>query len=61
MRIPRTAAAATVLVALLIHTTAHAAAPAAVPGDTVTLPVQAALAQLEVLNEDRTGYERTKL
>nr|WP_225817999.1 HNH endonuclease family protein [Streptomyces echinatus] len=43
--------------------TAHAApaAPAlAAPGDSVTLPVREALAQLAVRTEDRTGYERTK-
>ncbi|MES9524140.1 HNH endonuclease family protein [Streptomyces capoamus] len=58
MRIPRTAAAAAVLAALLAPTTAHAA-PAAAPGESVTLPVRDALAQLVVSGEDRTGYERT--
>lgn len=29
------------------------------PGDTVTLPVQGALAQLPVRTEDRIGHERT--
>ncbi|MEU1010990.1 HNH endonuclease family protein [Streptomyces sp. NPDC005890] len=57
MRIPGTAAAAA-LAALLIPATAHAA-PAAAPGDSVTLPVRDAFAQLVVSDEDRTGYERT--
>ncbi|MFG3266334.1 HNH endonuclease family protein [Streptomyces bobili] len=45
-----------VLAALFTAATAHAAAP----GDTVTLPVDDALAALPVRDEDRTGYERTK-
>ncbi|WP_229887946.1 HNH endonuclease family protein [Streptomyces olivaceoviridis] len=45
---------------LLVPTTAHAAPAAFAPGDTVTLPVTDALAQLPVRSEDRTGYERTK-
>ncbi|MGW0514873.1 hypothetical protein ACWC4C_13150 [Streptomyces olivaceoviridis] len=62
MRLARTTvAAAAVLAALLTSTTAHAApAPADAPRDTVTLPVQDALAQLPVRSEDRTGYERAK-
>ncbi|QTD95727.1 HNH endonuclease family protein [Streptomyces cyanogenus] len=58
MRIPRTAATASALAALLIPATAHAA-PVAAPGESVTLPVRDALAQLPVSDEDRTGYERT--
>ncbi|KUN17691.1 hypothetical protein AQJ11_38090 [Streptomyces corchorusii] len=60
MRFARTAAVAAVFAALVIPTTAHAAPAASAPGDTVTLPVQDALAQLPVRTEDRTGYERTK-
>ncbi|MGV9420014.1 HNH endonuclease family protein [Streptomyces sp. NPDC003674] len=59
MRLARFAAATAVLAALLIPTTADAAS-AAEPGDTVTLPVRDALAQLPVRVEDRTGYERRK-
>ncbi|MER6039012.1 HNH endonuclease family protein [Streptomyces sp. NPDC001835] len=59
MRLARFAAATAVLAALLISTTADAAS-AAEPGDTVTLPVRDALAQLPVRVEDRTGYERSK-
>ncbi|MFJ3021497.1 hypothetical protein RKD37_001783 [Streptomyces ambofaciens] len=56
MRFPRTAAAAVAaLAALTFPTTAHAD-----PGDTVTLPVRQALAQLPIADEDRTGYERDK-
>ncbi|MFG2858109.1 HNH endonuclease family protein [Streptomyces mirabilis] len=56
--LPAAGAAATAfsaLAALLCPTAAHAA-----PGDTITLPVQDALAALPVQAEDRTGYERTK-
>ncbi|MFI2764815.1 HNH endonuclease family protein [Streptomyces echinatus] len=61
MRFLRTAAAAAVFAALLVPASAHAApATAAAPGDSVTLPVREALAQLPVRIEDRTGYERTK-
>ncbi|MET8771111.1 HNH endonuclease family protein [Streptomyces sp. NPDC004658] len=61
MRLARTTAAtAAVLAALLTPTTAHAAPAATAPRDTVTLPVQDALAQLPVRSEDRSGYERTK-
>ncbi|OQD57532.1 HNH endonuclease [Streptomyces phaeoluteigriseus] len=60
MRPTRAAVAAaavfSVLAALFTPATAHAAAP----GDTVTLPVDDALAALPVRDEDRTGYERTK-
>ncbi|MFF8932296.1 HNH endonuclease family protein [Streptomyces longwoodensis] len=59
MRIPRIAAAAAVLAALLIPTTAHAVPATAAPGETITAPVQDALAQLPVRSEDRAGYERT--
>ncbi|MFJ9733699.1 hypothetical protein ACIRUL_20540 [Streptomyces sp. NPDC101171] len=72
MRLARTATAA--FAALLIPTTAHTAAahtPAArsaaepapqlrAPGETVTLPVRDALAQLPVREEGRTGYDRSK-
>ncbi|MFE3932020.1 hypothetical protein [Streptomyces sp. YIM B13508] len=44
--------------ALLIPTTAHAA-PAAAPGETITLPVRDAHGRLPIDDEDRTGYERT--
>ncbi|MEU6071814.1 hypothetical protein ABZ864_47180 [Streptomyces sp. NPDC047082] len=60
MPFARIAASAAAIIALLIPTTAHAA-PAAEPGETVTLPVRDALAGLPVRPEDRTGYERTKL
>ncbi|AEY86643.1 putative secreted protein [Streptomyces hygroscopicus subsp. jinggangensis 5008] len=61
MRLARTTvAAAAVFAAFLASTTAHAAPAAAAPLNTVTLPVQDALAQLPVRSEDRTGYERTK-
>ncbi|MFM9499868.1 HNH endonuclease family protein [Streptomyces galilaeus] len=50
------AAVFSALAALFTPATAHAAAP----GDTVTLPVDDALAALPVGDEDRTGYERTK-
>ncbi|MBL1109337.1 HNH endonuclease [Streptomyces sp. 5-8] len=60
MRFLRTAAAAAVFAALLVPASAHAAPAAAAPGDSVTLPVREALAQLPVRTEDRTGYERTK-
>lgn len=53
--------------ALLTPTTAHAAPAAAgnlparhAPGETATLPVRDALAQLTVADEDRTGYTRDK-
>ncbi len=64
MRFARAAVLAAALTALLAPTTAQAApaghaTPAAAPGDTVTLPVQEALAQLPVRLEDRTGYVRT--
>lgn len=56
MRLLRTAAAAVAaLSALAFPATAHAD-----PGDTITLPVRQALAQLPVAEEDRTGYERSK-
>ncbi|MGW8719180.1 HNH endonuclease family protein [Streptomyces althioticus] len=58
MRFARTTATAAVLAALLIPTTAHAA-PAAAPGETITLPVRDALGRLPIVDEDRTGYERT--
>ncbi|GHF17618.1 hypothetical protein GCM10014715_85820 [Streptomyces spiralis] len=65
MRLTRTAAAAAAVAALLIPATAHTAAAAtprshAAPGETVTLPVREALAELPVRDEDRTGYERSK-
>ncbi|GHD53929.1 HNH endonuclease family protein [Streptomyces galbus] len=60
MRFARTATAvAAVLAAFFIPPGAHAAPAARAPGETVTLPVQDALAQLPVRIEDRTGYERT--
>jgi hypothetical protein len=49
------AAAVSVLTVLLSPGAAHAD-----PGDTVVLPVRAALTALAVRDEDRTGYERTK-
>ncbi|MGV9351245.1 HNH endonuclease family protein [Streptomyces spiralis] len=65
MRFARTAAAAAAVAALLIPATAHTAAAAtprshAAPGETVTLPVREALAEMPVRDEDRTGYERSK-
>ncbi|MFF0837659.1 MULTISPECIES: HNH endonuclease family protein [unclassified Streptomyces] len=60
VRLARFTAATAVLAALLIPTTADAAPATAAPGETVTLPVRDALAQLPVRAEDRTGYERTK-
>ncbi|MET9118831.1 HNH endonuclease family protein [Streptomyces longwoodensis] len=60
MRFARAATAvAAVLTAFLIPPAAHAAPAARAPGETLTLPVQEALAQLPVRTEDRTGYERT--
>ncbi|MGV9282108.1 HNH endonuclease family protein [Streptomyces sp. NPDC003730] len=50
-----TAAAVAALAALTFPTTAHAD-----PGDTITLPVRQALAQLTIADEDRTGYDRDK-
>ncbi|MGW6523984.1 HNH endonuclease family protein [Streptomyces sp. NPDC054962] len=65
MRLPRTAAATAVALAALAPVTARAASPAPAPlrhapGDTVTLPASDALAALEVQDESRTSYERTK-
>jgi hypothetical protein len=51
-----TAAVFCVLGALFTPATAHAA----IPDDTVSLPVGHALAALPVRDEDRTGYKRTK-
>ncbi|MEU6814097.1 HNH endonuclease family protein [Streptomyces sp. NPDC046860] len=60
MRIARTALTAAALAGLLGPLTTHAASAAAhAPGDTVTLSVREALAQLPVRTEDRTGYRRT--
>ncbi|MFI1728208.1 HNH endonuclease family protein [Streptomyces acidicola] len=60
MRIARIAAATAATLALLTPTAAHAAPQLQAPGDTVTLPVRQALAELPVRDEDRTGYERDK-
>jgi hypothetical protein len=61
VRLIRTAATAgALLAALLIPSTAHAAAGAGARRDTVTAPVRDLLDQLPVRAEDRTGYERTK-
>ncbi|MGV9907526.1 HNH endonuclease family protein [Streptomyces sp. NPDC003388] len=71
MRFARTAAAAAAaaFAALLVPTTAHTAAAHSAatatrqgraPGETVTLPVRDALAQLPVREEDRTGYDRSQ-
>ncbi|MFD7996719.1 hypothetical protein [Streptomyces mexicanus] len=68
MRTARTAAAAAALTALLLPITARTAtatpravgaatAPLRASGQTVTLPVRDALAQLPVRAEDRTGYD----
>ncbi|MBQ0969195.1 HNH endonuclease [Streptomyces sp. RK23] len=59
MRFARSSAAATVLAALLVPSTAYATPAASAPHDAVTLPVQEALAQLPVRTENRAGYERT--
>ncbi|MFF8478602.1 HNH endonuclease family protein [Streptomyces sp. NPDC015414] len=73
MRLARTAAAAAAFAALLVPATAHTASAHTVsasgavvaaqqgraPGETVTLPVRDALAQLPVRQEDRTGYDRS--
>ncbi|MGV9277755.1 HNH endonuclease family protein [Streptomyces griseosporeus] len=59
MRFARTAATTAAAAALLIPATAHAAAPAGRdPGQSITLPVGEALAQLPVSEEDRSGYQR---
>ncbi|MFJ8153945.1 HNH endonuclease family protein [Streptomyces sp. NPDC094468] len=65
MRLTSTAVTlAAALAALLTPTTAHAAAvlqPAQqAAGETITLPVRDALAELAVADEDRTGYTRDK-
>ncbi|MDT0473021.1 HNH endonuclease family protein [Streptomyces sp. DSM 41014] len=46
--------------ALLIPTAPAHAAPERAPGDTITVPVGRALADLPVQAESRDGYERTK-
>ncbi|MFB6771155.1 HNH endonuclease family protein [Streptomyces sp. NPDC056337] len=53
MRLRTAVAAVAALAALALPTTAHAD-----PGDTVTLPVRQALAQLPIADEDRNGYDR---
>ncbi|MGX1222015.1 HNH endonuclease family protein [Streptomyces ambofaciens] len=53
MRLRTVAAAVAALAALALPTNAHAD-----PGDTITLPVRQALAQLPIADEDRTGYDR---
>ncbi len=66
MRFARTAAITAAFTALLLPTTAHAAAAHATtahaavryPGHTLTLPVRSALSRLPVADEDRTGYRR---
>ncbi|WP_258054640.1 HNH endonuclease family protein [Streptomyces sp. Ru71] len=61
MRFARTAAAAATLAALLLPASAHAAPAGAAmrdPGQTITEPVRDALAQLPIVDEDRTGYQR---
>ncbi|MFF3367102.1 HNH endonuclease family protein [Streptomyces misionensis] len=63
MRFARTAAAAAAFTAFLVPAAAHTATAAPhsrTPGQTVTLPVRDALAELPVRQEDRTGYERSK-
>ena len=68
MRFPHAAAVAAALAALLVPAAAHASSahstvmPAVrqVAGETVTLPVRDALAQLPVREEDRADYERSK-
>ncbi|MEU9348005.1 HNH endonuclease family protein [Streptomyces sp. NPDC048278] len=71
MRLARTRrtliAALFALLALLAPTTAHAATAVAghlparhAPGETVTLPVRDALAELTVADESRAGYSRDK-
>jgi hypothetical protein len=58
----RTLTAAAALAAVLLPATAHAApahAPHRDPGQSITLPVREALAQIPVAGEDRTGYERS--
>ncbi|MEU1292363.1 HNH endonuclease family protein [Streptomyces sp. NPDC005840] len=46
--------------ALLLPTSHAHAAPEQAPGDTITVPVGRALADLPVREEDRAGYERSK-
>ncbi|MEU6417827.1 HNH endonuclease family protein [Streptomyces spiralis] len=64
MHFARTAAAAATVAALLVPAATHAVAAVTpqlrAPGETLTLPVREALAQLPVRDEDRTGYERSK-
>ncbi|WP_435853758.1 HNH endonuclease family protein [Streptomyces misionensis] len=63
MRFARTAAAAAAFTVLLVPAAANTAIAAPhfrVPGQTVTVPVRDALAELPVRQEDRTGYERSK-
>ncbi|MGZ0200603.1 HNH endonuclease family protein [Streptomyces sp. RM1] len=63
MRFARTAAAAAAFTVLLVPAAAHTAAAAPhsrTAGQTVTVPVRDALAELPVRQEDRTGYERSK-
>ncbi|MFH8342952.1 HNH endonuclease family protein [Streptomyces sp. AM6-12] len=63
MRFARTAAVAAAFTVLLVPAAVHravAAPPERAAGQTVTLPVREALAELPVRPEDRTGYERSK-
>lgn len=63
MRLLTAAAATTAVVAtLLVPATAQAVAPEVPrePGDTLTLPLRDALGALPVVDEDRTGYDRSK-
>ncbi|WP_029394069.1 HNH endonuclease family protein [Streptomyces sp. TOR3209] len=53
MRFRTAAVAAAALAVLALPTPAHAE-----PGDSITLPVSQALANLSISEEDRTGYER---
>ncbi|MFB6680183.1 HNH endonuclease, partial [Streptomyces sp. NPDC056390] len=60
----RTAALLTVITALAIPTTTAAQAgsvsgPLGSPGDVITTPLQYALKALPIVDEDRTGYQRT--
>ncbi|WP_435840637.1 HNH endonuclease family protein [Streptomyces bobili] len=59
-RTTRAAVTAAAVFSMLAASFTAATAHAAAPGDTITLPVDHALAALPVRDEDRTGYERTK-
>ncbi|MGW1622468.1 hypothetical protein [Streptomyces sp. NPDC002172] len=66
MRLPRTRrtliASLFAPLTLIAPTTAHAAAAPArhTPGETITLPVRDALAELTIADESRAGYSRDK-